>query len=133
MIVVATALISGCVTQYRPEGFGGGYTDFPLGANRHRIEVRGNGFTRPARVQNIAMVRAADLAVANGFTHFYVLESSSDIRIRSAQVDSDTGQISTVDNDYIVLIVELTNEPYGVDAAATLRTRGPSVGYRGSR
>ncbi|WP_020614760.1 CC0125/CC1285 family lipoprotein [Sediminispirochaeta bajacaliforniensis] len=120
-------LLLGCVTIYKSEGFGGGYTDLPLGQNRYRIEVRGNGFTSKQRVQDIAMVRAADLSLQNDFEYFYVLDSTSDERIRRANVDS-YGNVNTITNDYFVMIIEMTHMTDGVSAQEIIDAVGPRVG-----
>jgi hypothetical protein len=127
VIPIFLFFLLGCVTTYKSEGFGGGYTDLPLGQNRYRIEVRGNGFTSKRRVQNIAMVRAADLSLQNNFEYFYVLDSASDERIRGANVDS-YGNVNTITNDYFIMIIEMTHMTDGVSALEIIDAIGPRVG-----
>ncbi len=125
-LIVFAALLLSCVTTYKPEGFGGGYTDLPLGGNRFRIDVRGNGYTGMQRVRDIAMVRAAELAQSNGYKYFFIVDSGSDKDVR---VGSYQGQIYSVRNNYASLLIELTNDQTGLDAERILRELGPEVGY----
>lgn len=74
--VCATLLLAACQTVYKPEGIGGGYEDLRLSADTFEIRARGNGYTSPERTRNIVLLRAADLAIQNGFTHFAILNGS---------------------------------------------------------
>ncbi len=75
IVVLLSLGIHGC-TAYNPDGFGGGYSDTPLAANRYRVDVRGNGVTSAGRVRTIALVRAADVTLQNGFQRFVILASN---------------------------------------------------------
>ena len=126
ILVLGLVALAACTT-YKPHGFGGGYTDFPMGQNKHRIEVRGNGYTSRERVQNMALVRAADIALQQGYEHFFVLDTQNDTKIRAANVH-ESGLVSTIDNDYVIMIIELTNDPDAVNARQILQQLGPQVG-----
>ena len=65
--------LAACATPYQANGLSGGFTDFSMGGNQHMIKVNGNGYTSSERATTIAYVRAADLAVSQGFTHFLIL------------------------------------------------------------
>jgi hypothetical protein len=62
--------LAGCKTTYKKDGFMGGFTDTRMSENVWRINVRGNGLTSEERVSDIVILRAADLATQNGFSHF---------------------------------------------------------------
>ena len=66
-------LVSACATSYQSTSFTGGFSDFPMGGNRHMIKVMANGYTSPERATQIAYVRAAELTVSGGYTHFLIL------------------------------------------------------------
>lgn len=46
-----------------------------------RISARGNGFTDPARVVDFVMLKAAETAEAQGFTHFAMLSTTDASRV----------------------------------------------------
>ena len=71
LLLVAVA-VTGCATRYQPDSFNGGYTDVQLNATTFRISVEGNGYTSTDRAQKIALLRAADLTLQSGGTHFIV-------------------------------------------------------------
>ena len=78
--IVATliAAAAGC-TSYNEDVWykGGGFSDTPLAANTYRIDVRANGYTSPARARKIALVRAADLTLRDGFDRFVIVGADS--------------------------------------------------------
>jgi hypothetical protein len=70
---VSIALLSACQTAYQPQGFtGGGYSESWRGEDKVVVTFEGNVATRPAVAEDLAMLRAADLAVEKGYTHFVV-------------------------------------------------------------
>jgi hypothetical protein len=69
---------SACSTPYQPEGLTGGFTDEPLGADRYRITVRGNGYTDLATVKEYFRRRAGEIARAKGYAGYHVLDLTSD-------------------------------------------------------
>jgi hypothetical protein len=74
--VMSTVLI-GCATGYTSSGFTGGYSDTQLAPDVFRVTFKGNGYTSAERVQDFALLRAADLALTNGYTHFGILGEAS--------------------------------------------------------
>jgi hypothetical protein len=66
-------LIVGCATGYHSTGFTGGYSDTQLGPDIFRVSFRGNAYTEPERVQDFALLHAAELALSHGYTHFGIL------------------------------------------------------------
>lgn len=82
--VGALMLLIGCSTPYQPEGFAGGYSEVPLAADTFRVTVRGNGFTSPRQVQDMVLLRSAELTRQNGYRRFVVL-GMNDTNQRSTQ------------------------------------------------
>lgn len=124
-------LIVSCATSYKPEGFGGGYTDMPLGGSRYRIDVRGNGLASMKTVQDIAFVRAADLTLRSGYKYFVVLDSGQNVQTKYGTV---SGTLVSANNHYTTLIIKLLADgdagvAEAIDAKKILSTLGPSVGY----
>ncbi len=75
--VLFTALLSACATAYKADGFSGGFSETQLDTNVFRVSFRGNGYTRPERAEELALLRSADLTLKNGFTHFIVVDSQT--------------------------------------------------------
>jgi hypothetical protein len=86
------ALLIGCATAYQPAGISGGFTETQLAPDVWRVAFRGNGYTRGERAEDFAMLRSAELTLANGFTHFAFLSSKTgtDVSSYTAPVTATT-------------------------------------------
>lgn len=76
-------LIAGCATAvgtaYAPaDSKGYGYSDVKVESDRYRITFAGDGATSPDTVEDMALLRAADIALANGYDWFRVIGRSMD-------------------------------------------------------
>lgn len=87
-------ILTGCATGYQPTGFGGGYTDLQLGADLFRVAFRGNGYTSAERAADFALLRAAEVALAQGATHFLVLSQGKDEKEFFATLPSGSGTLT---------------------------------------
>lgn len=72
------ALLTACVTavgtDYGPaDKRGFGYADTRIESDRYRISFAGDGATSREQVEDYALLRAADLAIAGGFDWFRVI------------------------------------------------------------
>lgn len=71
---LAVTLLAGCETGpvYKPRAPGErvGYTDLQLTPTRYRVTFSGNSSTRREDVENYLLRRAAEVTLANGYTHF---------------------------------------------------------------
>jgi hypothetical protein len=76
-LITGTVILAGCATAYQSEGFSGGFTETQLDTNVWRVSFRGNGHTRGEKAEDFAMLRSAELALANGYTHFAFASSRS--------------------------------------------------------
>jgi len=73
---VAALLASGCAV-YGPNNFWtGGYEDTQLAPDVFRITFQGSAWSGAQNAQDLAMLRAADLTVKNGFSYFAIMTSS---------------------------------------------------------
>ncbi len=71
-VLLATLLVA-CATPYRPQGLvGGGFSESWRGDDKVVVTFNGSTATRPAVAEDMAMLRAADLTLARGYTHFAV-------------------------------------------------------------
>jgi hypothetical protein len=76
-IVALSVLLGACATAYKPKGFTGGFSETQLDRNVFRVSFRGNGYTRPERAEDFALLRSAELVLKNGFTHFIIIDGRS--------------------------------------------------------
>ncbi|MDY7579093.1 hypothetical protein RGU70_12240 [Herbaspirillum sp. RTI4] len=72
------AFVSGCSTSYQPYSYfgGGGYKDIQLSENSFKITVEANGYTSKSQAADLALLRAADLTLEQGFKHFVIVDSA---------------------------------------------------------
>lgn len=64
-------------TSYAPaDSKGYGYTETKIEADRYRISFAGDGATPPSVVDDYALLRAAELAVENGYDWFRIVGRS---------------------------------------------------------
>lgn len=82
-LTLLTALLFGCATAYQPQGMTGGFTETQLAPDVWRVNFHGNGLTKGERAKDFAMLRSAELAMANGFTHFAFLSSKTGTEVSS--------------------------------------------------
>ena len=137
-------VVSGCVstTYYKEEGYGGGFTDMPLGNGRYSITVRGNGLTDMKRVQDVALVRAAVISKEAGDGYFMIVDNQKDTKSRGGYTSGNVGEYgnyssftSSVNNHYHTLVIELVDEEVlaqvrALSADEIIRSLGPSVRYK---
>ena len=73
-------MLSACATSYQSSGLTGGFRDIQLAPDVFRVSFRGNSFTSQDRVQDFALLRAAELTLANGCRYFGVISSADQSR-----------------------------------------------------
>jgi hypothetical protein len=71
------SILAGCATAYQAQSFSGGFTETQLDTNIFKISFKGNGYTSPERAEEMALLRSADIALKNGFTHFAIIDGRS--------------------------------------------------------
>jgi hypothetical protein len=76
---LAALSLAACATaptvyQPAPKPNAVGYSDYRIEPGRYRITFRGGPGAGPQRVMDLALVRAADLALANGYEWFRVTD-----------------------------------------------------------
>jgi hypothetical protein len=81
--IAAAALLAGCATAvgtaYQPadkKGFG--FTEQKVESDRYRVTFAGDGATPASVVEDYALLRAAEIALANGYDWFRVVGRSLD-------------------------------------------------------
>tara|TARA_B100001063_G_C16506776_1_gene424773 strand:+ start:131 stop:628 length:498 start_codon:yes stop_codon:yes gene_type:complete len=93
LLITFLFILSNCSTPYQKNSFTGGYKDNQLSHNSFRVVAKGNAFTSLDKVQNIVLMRAAELTVNNNYDIFEVIKSST--RINSSIVSSPRETITT--------------------------------------
>ena len=77
-VLFLTLTFGGCAlasaTGYQPTGSDGGYSELQLAPDMYRIAFQGNTYTSQERVADMALLRAAELALAQGAPYFVVLK-----------------------------------------------------------
>jgi hypothetical protein len=70
--LLALSLLAGCETTYHPKSFTGGYSDSMLSPNVALVSFAGNGYTNPADVTKMALLRAAEVTTQHGYKFFSI-------------------------------------------------------------
>jgi hypothetical protein len=96
-VVATAATLSGCQTQYQEMGATGGVTAAPITNDTYRISSRGNGFTDPTTIQDYSLLKAAEVTLASGGTHFLVV-TANDATNRSVGTTPGTFQTNVYGN-----------------------------------
>lgn len=78
--LAAAVLIAGCSTPYQESGLAGGVSATPLSQTIYEIRARGNGFTGSETNRDHALLKAAEVCLRNGFTHFIPLSDEQTTR-----------------------------------------------------
>ena len=94
-------VLCGCATTYQPKGFSGGFSETQLDTNVFRVAFNGNGYTGREKAEDYALLRSAELALQNGFTHFAILDSRAGTNystFRTPTQSTTTGTASVYGN-----------------------------------
>ncbi len=76
VIAFGVAILTGCATQYQPVGASGGFTETKRG-DIQIVQFQGNGFSKAAQVEDMALLRAAEIGKERGFTHMTILDEKA--------------------------------------------------------
>jgi hypothetical protein len=77
-LAIVCLALAGCATEYQPQGFTGGYSDFLTAPDEAVIAFHGNGFTSGERAAQMAALRCAEVTLEHGYRYF-VLVAVSDV------------------------------------------------------
>ena len=80
---IAPLVFAGCATSYQANSITGGFSETKLAPDVVRVKFRGNGYTKQERAQDFAMLRAAELAVKDGYPYFVILNETNDSKTSS--------------------------------------------------
>lgn len=105
-ILIVSMLLVNCATSYGPDGWGGGYTDIPLGNDKYIVNFRGNGHTKASTVEKYAHQRAKELCKENGFSGYEMLDSQEKT---DTKVWDDGKELSTSKRHRTKLYIQCMN------------------------
>ena len=116
-VSAATSLLAGCATGYQPQGISesGGFMETQLDSNVWKVTFSGNGDTKIDQAEDLAMLRSAEVSLANGFTHFAYRSSKSE------------SQTTILKNPMISYTSGTSMHGSGLFANATTHTYGGTV------
>jgi hypothetical protein len=72
----------GCATPYRPMKKGKGFTDFQIAPDQFVVTFQGNGQTDSQRVNDFALLRAAQVSLQHGFPYFAIADITNTSTVR---------------------------------------------------
>jgi len=75
LYLVFALLLTGCATEFVPSSGGDGYSETRLSPTAYQVTFRGNPKTTPERAYDFALLRAAEIALANHCGHFAVVSA----------------------------------------------------------
>ena len=73
-VICALFAVTSCATSYKSNGITGGYTETHLAPDLFRVFFRGNAYTSSERVQDLAMLRAAEVTRQQGYPFFAIVD-----------------------------------------------------------
>lgn len=77
LVILSALLLAGCATEFTPSSGGDGYSETQLSPTSFQVTFRGNTKTTPERANDFALLRAAELALANKCAHFVVISAAA--------------------------------------------------------
>lgn len=80
ILVLFIGFCVGCATPYQPVGLLGGFSDSQIQNDIFRVNFRGNGYTDLSTASDYALLRAAEIAIQNGFNYFIIIQDNSSIK-----------------------------------------------------
>jgi hypothetical protein len=92
-VLLPLLLLVACATEYRPSSATGGFKETQLAPDVFRVSFSGNAYTSTERVQDFALLRSAELTLANDARFFGVMTTADQSRT-STYVSPGTAQSS---------------------------------------
>ncbi len=74
MILSLAAVLAGCATSYQPMKSNGGYDETQVSNNVWQIRGKANGYSERSRLEDITLLRAAEIGCLNDFRFFNVTD-----------------------------------------------------------
>ena len=71
-ILVWVGLLAGCATEYQPQSFTGGFSDYMTAPDEAVVTFHCIGYTPAERVVEMAALRCAEVTLQHGYRYFVV-------------------------------------------------------------
>jgi len=85
LAALAAFILTGCNTKYGEMGGTGGVAAAAITNDTYRISARGNGYTNSTTIQDYSMLKAAEVTLAAGKSHFVILSGVDATRQNQVQ------------------------------------------------
>ncbi|MFP4687958.1 MAG: CC0125/CC1285 family lipoprotein [bacterium] len=89
-LVLTVCLLTGCASGYHEFAATGGYSEFKLQDNTWVVSYSGNGYTPSDQAGEYTLVRAAEIAQAEGFDYFLVEDRKTNFKDFETWIGSGT-------------------------------------------
>ncbi len=70
LTVLTVIVLTGCVTPYQSRGITGGFVSHWVGPDTLQVNVKGNSFTSSSRINDYALLQAAEKGQEFGYKYF---------------------------------------------------------------
>lgn len=102
--------MAGCATGYHSSGVTGGYQDTKIQEGMYRISFQGNGASGEQRSADFSMLRASEVALADGFQYFVILEGKTLSSTRIYSIEPSIGSVGTVSEPSSNMVIQCYKE-----------------------
>lgn len=132
--------LAACQTSYNPGSASSGFRDTQLSPTSWQISVSGNMFTGYMRVEEMTLLRAAEIVLRHGGSAFHIEQSNTNADDRvlrtggywagNTYIPADKTHYAYYDT---IMVVEMAQPGAqgAYDAQAIARDYGPDYGYSG--
>lgn len=80
-------------TQYKSNGFTGGFNELQLDSNKFDVSFRGNGYTSESKVIDLCLLRCAEICQEKGYDYFVIAENKN---MNKSYVTSNNYGVQTI-------------------------------------
>ena len=94
---IAMLLLTGCATSYQSDSWTGGFSEIQLGEDLYHVSFEGNRYTDTKRVRDFALLRAAEIALENGYDYFAIVDSNDATETDTITTPKETQVVTVVD------------------------------------
>jgi hypothetical protein len=125
LLAVVIVFVTGCATPYQPKGSSGGFSEIQLAPDSFVVTFAGNEHTSAEQVRDFALLRAAEVVLANNLPYFAIVDAAG-LGTSNAYVapgTSYTSGIATTVGNLTTYTATTTTTP-----AQTYNTFSPGLG-----
>lgn len=86
LVLPLVFILTACSTSYSPANFDGGYSSTMLAKDNYIVNFRGNEATSSEKTRDLALLRAAEIAIDSGYPYFVVLNGGTREKSYTSQI-----------------------------------------------